>query len=60
MTMLLYHNGQFRGFSGSSSSQSTSNAGSDVHVLAFVATLVASGRDVLDTCGVKATSAICP
>jgi hypothetical protein len=58
-TIDLYHNGQFRGLSGSPSSQSTSKAGSVVHALAFVAILVAGGRDTLETCGVRGNSAIC-
>jgi hypothetical protein len=58
-TVDLYHNGQFRGLSGSPSSQSTSKAGSVVHVLAFVAILSARARDTLETCGVRGNSAIC-
>jgi hypothetical protein len=43
----LYHVGQLRGFSGSASSQSTSNDGSRVMMLSSVVILVAvGGRDM--------------
>jgi hypothetical protein len=50
----LYQVGQFRGLSGSPSSQSTSNEGSRVIVLSLVLKVEICGRDVRDICAVIA------